>query len=324
MDTVLYTGTGAELVITDLNFSPDLVWTKGRTVESNNALQDAVRGFTTNRKLSSNRTDEEDGAAVDDQYGYISAVGPFGYTISKDGTGGDDWLQMNQNGEDYVAWNWKKDPKFGFDIVGYEGTGVARTVPHSLGVVPEMMIVKNRDSAEGWAVYHKYLDITPEDYFIALDTSAAKIDSSAIWNDTSPTASLFTVGIGAKVNTNNDDHIAYLFASIPGFSKVFSYTGNNLDDGPFVYCGFRPRYIFVKPATRPGNWLIYDTARDTYNELDTILVVDTSIAETTFSGFDFLSNGFKVRNLTTAINGDGDTYIGIAFAEHPFKYSNAR
>jgi hypothetical protein len=229
----------------------------------------------------------------------------------------------------FVAWCWLEDPNYGFDIVSYTGTGVAHTEAHSLGVVPEMIIVKNRDDgSRDWKVYHKELNggTTPEQYYLELNNTDAESNTPATvhWNDTAPTSSVFSVGTAAAVNGSGDELIAYLFASVEGFSKVFSYTGNGAADGPFVHCGFRPRFVLIKNASAVASWLLYDTERSTYNTVDDVLFPDKSDTETVTSAIDALSNGFKLRNDGASANGSGNTLVGIAFAETPFKYANAR
>ena len=125
-----------------------------------------------------------------------------------------------------------------------------------------------------------------------------------------------------------EDYIAYMFASVEGYSKVGSYEGNNSTDGPFVYCGFRPRWICVKRIDGLGPWVIIDTARDPYNDTDATLAADTSTAESSYaatSDFDILSNGFKLRHsVTYGYANNADTYIFYSVAESPLKTANAR
>jgi hypothetical protein len=109
---------------------------------------------------------------------------------------------------------------------------------------------------------------------------------------------------------------------------VGSYTGNGSSDGPFVYTGFRPAWVMIKRADSTSDWWIFDTARDTYNRIDSVLYPNLSVAEFTDTGtifdFDLLSNGFKNRSTNSIVNGSGATYIYLAFAENPFKFANAR
>jgi hypothetical protein len=250
------------------------------------------------------------------------------FVFASDGfTTGDD-TPFNVSGDDFVSWNWKEDPAYGFDIVSYTGDGLAsRTVSHSLGVVPELMLVKNRDQVAGWRCWHKDMAASPSTGYLGLDTSNAFAVNANVWDDTDPTSSVFTVDTQTNVNGSGDELIAYLFASVEGFSKVFSYTGNAAADGPFVYCGFRPRYVMLKNTTTTGNWWMVDTERNTYNVINTLLVADLANSEASLGALesiDSVSNGFKVRATYTGINGSGHNIVGIAFAEHPFKYANAR
>jgi hypothetical protein len=124
----------------------------------------------------------------------------------------------------------------------------------------------------------------------------------------------------------NENSVAYSFAAVAGYSAFGSYTGNGAADGPFVYTGFRPRYVLIKRSDSTGNWDVFDTSRDPYNASGQVLYPNSSSAEQTFSPFgDILSNGFKIRNsAATDFNANGGTYIYAAFAETPFRYSLAR
>jgi hypothetical protein len=173
---------------------------------------------------------------------------------------------------------------------------------------------------ENWAVYNANLANT--DYLL-LNTTAGKATGATYWNSTTPSTTVFSVGSAADTNESAKDFIAYCFAEIAGYSKFGSYVGNGSADGPFVYCGFRPRFIMLKATTAiAGNWVIHDTARDAYNVTDDILYPNLSNAEVTIA-IDVTANGFKIRNNTTNENNTGsDTYIFAAFAAHPFGGSN--
>jgi hypothetical protein len=306
-------------------------------------LFDAVRGSTL--KLESNQTDAE---LVGEQ-GKIDSFDSDGFTVS---TGATDNSQVNISGSTYVAWNWKADntsgssnidgtitstvsanPTAGFSIVSYTANGVnGATVGHGLSSVPDMIIVKGRDIInKRWAVYHESIGNTGGVY---LESTQATLTSSDLWNNTSPTSSVFSIGIGGNLNTSGGDYIAYCFHSVEGYSKFGSYTGNGGADGPFGYTGFRPAFVMLKYTSgSSGHWILYDAARDEYNLAykrlganisDSENQNDTNLGVSTTLGIDMLSNGFKVR--TTGINHNisGGTYIYMAFAESPFKYSNAR
>jgi hypothetical protein len=118
--------------------------------------------------------------------------------------------------------------------------------------------------------------------------------------------------------------IAYCFAEVPGFSRFGSYTGNGSTDGPFIFTGFRPAYVMIKASGATGGWMLWDDVRNTFNVEDKLLYADLSNAESTYTGLDFLSNGFKIRNTSNDFNNSGITFVFAAFAESPFKYSLAR
>ena len=222
-DVVLYTGSGAEKAITDLSFQPDLVWIKNRDTLDPHHIFDSARGAT--------KWWETDGIAAEQENAQtLKSFDANGFTLGTDG-------EVNTNTEDFVAWCLKEGAAYGFDIVTYVGTGANRTVAHSLGVAPELMIIKLVDTAQSSTVYHHHaLNKTdPETDYAVLDTSAAWADNNTFWNDTAPTSAVFSLGVMARVNYLDHDHIAYLFASIAGFSHVFSYYGNQNASGPYIY-----------------------------------------------------------------------------------------
>jgi hypothetical protein len=308
MDALAYTGTGASNAISSLGFSPDLVWIKNRGTTTDHALYDIVRGAQA--QLSSNTTGDE----VTSSSG-LTSFDINGFTI---GTS----TLVNTSGTQYVAWGWDESVQAGLDIVNYTGNGANRTISHNLGVAPKMIIVKARTTAgadQGWPVWHTSIANTT---YLTLSTTSATATGADYWNSTSPTSSVFSVGTNAAVNANNDTYISYLFAEIEGYSKFGSYTGNGSSDGPFVWCGFRPKYLILKRADSTSNWNILDSTRDDYNILSKILVSNTSAAEGSLSVLDFVSNGFKLRS--ASLNELNSTYIFAAFAESPFKYARAR
>jgi hypothetical protein len=307
-DTVIYTGTGAELEISDLEFSPNFVWVKERAaVGYSHRIADSVRGATLS--LESNTLGVEQTEAQG-----LKSFDNDGFTLGTN-------VAWNNSGSTFVAWNWLEDPNYGFDIVSHTGDGTnPKTVAHSLGVTPEMIITKSRSNAQKWIVGHK--DLTSWAWNLYLD------DTSTQQNDaqySTPDSTNFYPN-NASTNTNLATYISYLFASIEGYSKVFSYTGNASADGPFVYCGFRPRYFFVKNINQAKDWWQWDTERATYNQINQVLFPNGSGTEqdNVAYGVDIYSNGFKIRNTDASFNGSGNTMIGIAFAETPFPWANAR
>ncbi len=310
MDALAYTGTGASNSISSLGFSPDLVWIKNRGTTTNHAIYDTTRG--TQAQLSSNTTGDE----VTSSTG-LTSFDANGFTI---GTS----TLVNTNGTQYVAWGWDESVQAGMDIVSYTGNGANRTISHNLGVVPKMIIVKARTTAgadQGWPVWHTSIANTT---YLGLNSTSATATGADYWNSTSPTSSVFSVGTNAAVNANNDTYISYLFSEIEGYSKFGSYAGNASADGPFAWCGFRPRWVMIKNATSGGFWAILDTERNLTNMVTTGLRADSSGADLAGFDMDILSSGFKIRDSETGLNGSGNTIIFAAFAESPFKYARAR
>ena len=325
--TQLYTGNGSSgLSITnDANagdFQADWLWIKPRSASDNNVVFDSSRGE--DKQLKTNGTDAED------------THSPARVTFESDGfdldtTDGN----YNGNGTTYVAWQWKANggttttnsngnidttvqanTTAGFSIAQWEGANSTATLGHGLGAVPELIISKCIDTSQEWGVYHK--DVGNDDY-LHLNENAAEQDNAAYWNDTTPTSTVWSVGNSGPTNDNGDTMIAYVFTPIQGYSKFGSYTGNANADGPFIYTGFKPAWVLVKVITGSNrDWRIIDNKRDTYNLSTTELKPNSNAAETT-SGMqlDLLSNGFKVRTSSTSCN-DSETYIYMAFAEHPF------
>lgn len=334
-NTVLYTGNGTAIgsggnVITGVGFQPDWVWIKERNGVADHGLYDVVRGTT--KQLESNTTTQE----TTESEG-LTTFGSDGFTIGS-------LAQINTNTDTYVAWNWKAgstavsntsgsitssvstNQNAKFSIVSYTGNGTAgATVGHGLSSVPDMIIVKNRDQADAWQVYHSANTANPETDYLVLNDTAATSDALNRWNDTAPTLSVFSLGDGVEVNTNTENYIAYCFHSVDGFSKAGSYIGNGGADGPFIYTGFKPAWVMVKRTVGgTSDWDIMDSERGPYNIINERLYANLSDAEASADLLDFTSNGFKIRNTAASQNISGSTYIYLAFAEAPFKYANAR
>jgi hypothetical protein len=332
MDALAYTGTGASNSISSLGFSPDLVWIKNRGTTTDHALYDIVRGAQ--QQLSSNST----AAEVTSSTG-LTAFDSAGFTIGTSSL-------VNTSGTQYVAWSWdagstnstntsgsitstvRANPQAGVSIVSFvnaSGTNQS-TVGHGLGSSPKMIIAKNRDTgANNWAVFHSSVcDTTSK--FLQLNTTAALTTFATVWGASLPSSSVFGV-TGGGIATASVNMIAYCFAEIEGYSKFGSYTGNGSADGPFVWCGFRPRWVMIKVTTNASeNWYILDTARDTANATGLYLFPSANTAETNYIStypLDIVSSGFKLRNATYP-NTSSATYIFAAFAESPFKYARAR
>lgn len=339
MDATLYTGTGASLSVTNAaGFQPDLVWVKGRSGATDHAWYDSVRGVQ--KQLESNQT----GAETTETTG-LTAFGSGGFTVGA-------LAQMNTSAATYVGWQWKGsgttvsntsgtitstvcvNPTAGFSVLTYTGTGINATLGHGLGVAPQLIITKGRDlvgGATNWTVYHVSIGNTGA---VFLNLTNATNTSITQWNNTSPTSSVFSIGTSGDKNTNTGTYVAYCFAPIAGYSAFGSYVGNSNVNGPFVYLGFRPRYLMIKNSTSTAfPWVITDTARNPTNtgtdenELRANSTQTEAQADADYaSTIDILSNGFKLRetNVNSYTNESGSTFVYAAFAESPFKNSLAR
>ena len=226
----------------------------------------------------------------------------------------DGWFSYAGALSNYYSWMWKRAPNF-FDVVAYTGTGATRTVSHNLGVAPEMMWVKHRASAVNWNVYHKDLDATnPSHKYLMLNSTDAVADNVNRWNDTEPTASVFSVGTSGGTNASGGTYIAYLFASLDGVSKVGSFTGNGSTQD--IDCGFSSgaRFVLIKKTNSVSNWFLWDSERGIVAGDDPVLQLNITSAEVTgYDWLDPLSSGFTL-NAVNPINQSGDTYIFYAIA----------
>lgn len=327
MDANVYTGTGAALSVIDpAGFQPDLVWIKSRSDATNHNIYDSIRGTT--KALSSNTTDAETTLT-----GGVTAFNSNGFSLGSDGT-------VNTLGRTYVAWEWKAagpgalnslgtttsnvsaNTPSGFSVVSYTGAGTAATVGHGLLAAPSLIIVKNRDAATNWAVYHASLGATN---VLQLNTTMGAQAVTGIWNNTEPNGTVFSVGNLIDTNLLSTNYIAYCFEPVPGYSAFGSYTGNGLSNGPFIYTGFRPRYFMWKRTDTAGSWFTVDESRSPFNTAALSLQLDTANMEASGFTMDLVSNGIKIQGDTTVgTNASGGAYIYAAFADAPFKYAGAR
>jgi hypothetical protein len=330
-NTVLYTGNGSTQSITGVGFQPDLVWAKSRSNAYWHTLVDAVRGRA--YILASNTTNADIGPEPSDKE--LTAFTSDGFSLGPDYN-----LSINSSGATFVAWNWKANGSgssntagsitstvsanttSGFSIVTYTGTGANDTVGHGIGIAPSMIIIKNRStSSYDWMVYHTSIGNTQ---YLRFNQTDAAATSSSAFNNTSPTSTVFSLGNGSLGNQSTYTYVAYCFAEVAGYSKFGSYTGNGSADGAFVFTGFRPAYVMIKRTSSTGDWFIYNNKTSPSNVVNLYLTANTSGAEGTYATLDFLSNGFKLRVSDAEVNGNGSTFIYMAFAEAPQKFSLAR
>jgi len=335
MDVALYTGNGAANTITGLAFSPDLVWMKVRSTAYNHTLIDSVRGAT--KTLSSSMTVQE----------YTEPTGPTAFTADGWSMSGDVTYvgSVNASGQTYVGWAWdagtstvsntqgsitsqvRANATAGFSVVAFNsgsGAPTAYTVGHGLNVAPQFIIAKSRTSAAyNWSVYHTSIATTTNKYLSINTTAATQDNGTSIWGAAQPTSTVFGITSGNAVVANTDC-IAYCFAPVVGYSSFGSYTGNGSSDGPFVYTGFRPRYLCIKSSSFSDQWLVLDAARNAYNVVNLHLHPNLANNESSFDWLDFTANGFKIRTTYSTVNQSSGSFIYFAFAESPFNYARAR
>ena len=332
--SILYTGNNASgRKITGLEFKPDFVWFKKRSGGGqNHTLYDSVRGAG-KRLMLPGQYDED---TVSDE---LLSFDDGGFTIDVDNF-------QNENAKDYVAWCWKAggpavtnndgsgtsqvsaNVEAGFSIVSYTGnatgsssSAVWQTIGHGLGGTPEVIIFKSRswDSGDAhFATYHHKTTDANTDYLV-LDTTEARVQTDVNYmGSTLPTSSVFSLGYNFTTNKSGETYIAYCFRSIPGYSKFGKYTGNNNADGPYIHLGFRPAWVMIKNMDASSvEWYILDNKRDTDNPVGQYLSASSSASEATYIFYDFLADGFKLRNTGNAQNPSSATIIYFAFAEQP-------
>lgn len=325
----LWTGNGStKTIVNDAGFQPGLVWIKGRSGATDSALYDLIRGATNDLVTNSS-------AAATTQPTGLTSFNSGGFSIGA-------LAKVNTNLATYAGWQWKTNGtpvtntagtitsqvsanvSAGISAISFTGNATAgATVGHGLGVAPKMIIWRSKTAGFNWVVGHQNLTVSnPWSHWLKLELTDGIALHAGPWNNTAPTANVFTLGSYNPTSVC----LAYCFSEVEGFSKFGTYTGNGLVDGPFVFCGFKPRFILLKNCSVANNWIMLDTARDPYNQMLNTLNPNLASAESPFGsgGVDILSNGFKLRTTSAAANTNGNVIIYAAFAENPFKNALAR
>lgn len=331
-DIKTYNGATTDVTVSGLNFAPDFVWIKSRNNLRSHGIFDTTRGVL--KMLSSDLIDSEDTST-----NTLKTFTSDGFIVGQNNN-------VGRSTDSYVAWNWKAgtgavsntagsinstvnvNPTDGFSIITYTGSGAgSATVGHGLGAAPKFFIIKQRNGGTyNWLAYHA--ETGAGSYLTFSGTNAVQSDTT-MWSNTTPTSTTITLSSGGNTvitNPNTGTMLIYAFAEVPGFSKFGKYTGNGSTDGSFVHCGFRPAYVMVKRTDATTNWEVMDATREPRNVMLNELYPNSASTEnaSTADELDFLSNGFKLRSTNAIHNASGGTYIFMALAEAPFKYSNAR
>ena len=305
-EVVTYSGTGSTKNITSLNFQPDMVWIKNRDQADSWCVQDDINGVGKTKAMDS-------ASAYASESNCITSFNSDGFSLGNN-------HKVNASGENYVAYCFKESQEAGLDMFSYTGVGDG-TAPfsHNLGETPKMVwIFLVSGSATDTMVY---MDVPDMGYSYGIFPSLSNARQATSYVAATSSSS---ITVGSSANATGRGYFAMLWAEREGFSKYGQYTGNGNADGPFIYTGFRPRFLWIKNINSASSWQARDTARKTFNVHDTTINFESNTTETTNSNhnMDFLSNGFKLRTTLADYNENGSEFIFAAWADVPFKYNN--
>ena len=312
-----------------LKFQPDFVWIKTRSHSQNHGLFDSVRGAGRSLRSSTNGAEQGPNTGTN---GDLRSFNSNGFTVGSCAASGA--AAINVNNQTQVAWCWKAggpavsntdgsitssvsaNTAYGFSIVTFTGTGSNATVGHGLNAKPDFYIVKRRSAADDWETYHSGLGAT---YYGKLNATDAwtTAGSTARWNDTEPTSSVFSVGTTDNVNGSGSTYVAYCFANVPGYQRAGKYTGNGSSTGPVVVTGFRPRFLLVTRTDSAGSWVMLDSERNQVNPRNKSFYADTNGAEYTpgQNWADFDESSFQITATYGEVNANNGTYIYLAIGD---------
>ncbi len=334
----IYTGNGSTQSITNQgnsNLKPDFMWIKDLGSANDHKLSDSNRGSTYTMESNTNEVEYNDTNAV-------TSFNTNGFSLGNN-------TNVNDNSAPNVAMQWKANggttasnsdgsitatvqanTTAGFSIISYTGTGSNGTIGHGLSKAPEYWVVKPRTNVSDnqWFVCHKDISYRTStdyaDYFIHWDTNGGKQDNALMWNDTKPTATTISLGTKPGTNDSGGSFVCYAWHSVKGYSKFGGYDGNGQDDGPFVYCGFKPALVWFKRADGNAGWFMFNKDKPKFNVMNQRILTNTNAALDTSNDnrIDFLSNGFKLRDDSADINTNTAAYMFMAWAQNPLVASN--
>ena len=332
-DVATWAGNDGAQTISSLAFEPGFVWVKAHDRSENHFLTDDVRGD--GKSLAIGTVTEQNNSSK--FTGFTSS----GFTLNTTDN------ELNGGGVNYLSYNWKMtgsnasnsngsisstiqaNTTAGCAVVKYVGNGTdGATVGHGLGVAPDFMMLKCFSHGDNWIAYHSHsADSNPQQYYYEMQNTDQRKgpNTNFMWSNGLPNSTTFELYSDSAVNGNGRDFITYVFSEVEGFSKFGRYAGTgSADNGPYVYCGFRPAFVMTKQNNQNENWTISNSTRSISNPVDRFLRNDETTSETSGAAkMDFLATGFRLRNSDDKTNRDGGDYIYMAFAEAPQKYSNA-
>ena len=303
-----YTGNATANTTRTTSILTDLLISTSRNETVRKVFFDRLRGAA--KRLASSETSAEVSQSST-SIGVSNFDRMNGYVAGADQDDG----AVNYNTWTYVNWSFRRAPGF-FDVVAYTGTFSVLNVSHNLTVAPQLMIIKQRSAVRNWIVYSAGV-AAPATSILRLNTTDAVITGvTNHWNSTAPTSSVFTVANDTDVNDSGGTYIAYLFATAPGVSKVFNFTGTGTTLQ--INCGFTSgaRLVLIKRTDSTGDWYIWDSARGIISGNDSYLLLNSTAAEVTNTDYiDPYSAGFEISSTApAAINANGGSYIGLAIA----------
>ena len=298
-NTILRTGTSATASVTGVGFSPDLIISGARNANRTHGFFTRLHGAG-KYQISTAETGEYSNTTT------LTSFDMDGYSV-----GSDTGATAINTSDNLVSWNFKRTTNV-YDTVVYTGTGSATTVSHNLGIAPELMIIKGRSTSfdRRWIVY-----TGTANKYMRLNTTDSLYTDGTVFNNTSPSATSFTVGTSGNTNASGETYIAHLFGTLSGISKVGSYTGNGTSQT--IDCGFTSgaRFVLIKKSSGTGDWWVFDTARGIVSGNDPALNLNTTSGED--SNYDMIDpdgSGFIVTTAGYDMNASGDTYIFLAIA----------
>lgn len=301
------------------NIRTDLYWAQYLAGDGQNTTMfDRLRGissvsgtYNTNYKLVSSSTDVESTASSGSP-AYASGFNNKGYVQGS-----------YASGASSARYNFTRAPSF-LDIVCYTGNGNSgQIITHNLGVSPELIILKGRNTSVDWYVYHPILPSVGHTAFglnLSESIGAGTGATSITWQ---PSATTFRADYNSlDANANNINYVAYLFATCSGVSKVGSYTGTAALQT--IDCGFTTgaRFVLIKradvsTAATGYPWYVWDSARGISSGNDPYFIMNIGTdAEVTGTNYvDTTSVGFQVTAAASGtVNISGGKFIFLAIA----------